>query len=65
MPLSNFIPGIGILIISLGILKKDGLAVIIGIIIGIIGMIISILVTALGFEFLKKILSFITQILQF
>jgi hypothetical protein len=55
MPLSNFIPGVGILIISLGILKKDGLAVILGILIGIIGMAVVITASILGMEFLLSI----------
>lgn len=55
MPLSNFIPGVGILIISLGILKKDGLAVFLGILVGIIGMIVVITASILGMEFLLSI----------
>ena len=59
IPLSNFIPGLGILIISFGLLGKDGLAIIFGIIIGLIGIVISILAIILGVEFfnyLKNIL---------
>jgi hypothetical protein len=55
MPLSNFIPGVGILVISLGILKKDGLAVLLGILIGIIGMVVVITASILGMEFLLSI----------
>jgi hypothetical protein len=50
MPLSNFIPGVGILIISFGLLGKDGLVTICGIIVGVIGMIISITAVVLGVE---------------
>jgi hypothetical protein len=50
MPLSNFIPGLGILIISFGLLGKDGLVVILGIIIGLIGVAISTTAVLLGVE---------------
>lgn len=50
MPLSNFIPGLGILIIAFGLLGKDGLAVILGIIVGLIGLAISIIAVLLGVE---------------
>jgi hypothetical protein len=50
MPLSNFIPGLGILIISFGLLGKDGLVTILGIIIGISGITISISAIFLGVE---------------
>ncbi len=58
MPLSNFIPGLGILIISFGLLQKDGLAVICGILIGVIGMIISATAVILGVEALYYIKDF-------
>ncbi len=48
MPLSNFIPGVGILIISFGLIGKDGLFTIAGIIVGIIGIAISITAVVLG-----------------
>lgn len=50
VPLSNFIPGLGVLIISFGLLGKDGLMVIIGIGVGLIGMMISIIAVMLGVE---------------
>ncbi len=55
MPLSNFIPGVGILIISFGLVAKDGLAVILGIIIGTLGLAISITAVLLGVEALHYI----------
>ena len=36
MPLSNFIPGLGVLVIAFGLLGKDGLVTIIGIFIGFV-----------------------------
>ena len=50
MPLSNFIPGLGILVISFGLLGRDGVVIFLGIFIGIIGVLVSILVFLLGFE---------------
>jgi hypothetical protein len=50
VPLSNFIPGLGILVISFGLLGKDGLIVILGIIIGLVGIVISISTLLFGFE---------------
>lgn len=50
MPLSNFIPGFGILIIAFGLLGKDGLAVLCGIFVGCCGIAISITAVLLGVE---------------
>lgn len=50
MPLSNFIPGLGILIISFGLLGKDGVVVIFGIVIGVTGVAISIAAVLVGVE---------------
>ena len=50
LPLSNFIPGLGVLIISFGLLGKDGLVVILGIMVGITGIVVSIAAVFLGVE---------------
>ena len=55
LPLSNFIPGLGILITSFGLMGKDGLVIIFGLIIGITGVVISISTVFLGLEFLNFI----------
>ncbi len=55
MPLSNFIPGVGILVISFGLLGKDGLVVICGILIGLTGVAISATAVVLGVEALNYI----------
>lgn len=57
LPLSNYIPGIGILVISFGLLAKDGLVTMIGIGIGIIGITISITAVIFGIEILKYVSS--------
>jgi hypothetical protein len=58
VPFSNFVPGLGVLIISFGLLGKDGLVVILGIIVGIIGVIISIIAIFLGLEAFNYIKDF-------
>lgn len=50
IPLSNFIPGLGILIISFGMLGKDGLVIIVGMVVGVSGLAISITAVLLGME---------------
>jgi hypothetical protein len=47
IPLTNFPPGWGILIMSLGLLSKDGLTIIIGMIVGTVGVGITLVVLAL------------------
>lgn len=58
MPLSNFIPGLGVLIISFGLLGKDGLFTIFGIFTGLTGIAISVTAVILGVEFLHYIKNF-------
>lgn len=64
MPLSNFIPGLGVLVISFGLLGKDGLVVIAGVFIGLIGVFISLVVIFLGFEALYFIKDFLVIFLK-
>lgn len=56
MPLSNFIPGLGALIISFGLLGKDGLIIILGILVGLAGIAISVAAVVLGAEFILRFL---------
>ena len=58
MPLSNYIPGLGILIASFGMLSKDGLVIILGIVVGCIGILISVAAIFLGIEFITNFKSF-------
>lgn len=48
IPLGNLVPAIGILVMSLGLLSKDGITIILGIIIGSIGTLIALLVLIYG-----------------
>ena len=57
MPLSNYIPGLGILIASFGMLSKDGLVVIVGIVVGCLGIAISVMAVFLGIEYITKIIN--------
>jgi hypothetical protein len=50
VPLSNFVPGLGVLIISFGLLGKDGLVVFLGIFVGFVGIAISVTAVLLGVE---------------
>lgn len=59
MPLSNFIPGLGILIISFGLGGKDGLVVILGIMVGMAGVLISLAAILLGVEAIYMIKNFL------
>ncbi|MCA9423307.1 MAG: exopolysaccharide biosynthesis protein, partial [Nitrospira sp.] len=47
IPLTNFPPGWGILIMSLGLLSKDGITILIGMIIGTIGVGITMIILVL------------------
>lgn len=48
LPLTNLPPGYGILIMSLGLLSKDGLTIIIGMLIGVLGVAITVMILVLG-----------------
>ncbi len=58
LPLSNFIPGLGVLIISFGLLGKDGLVIIVGMFVGMMGIAISITAVLLGVEALQYLKHF-------
>ncbi len=47
IPLTNFPPGWGILIMSLGLLSKDGVTILVGMVVGTIGIGITIIILAL------------------
>ena len=56
IPLSNTIPSMGIVIMSLGLLSHDGFAIIVGAIIGVIGVTLTIMAILLGAEAVKAML---------
>ncbi len=57
VPFTNLLPGLGILVMSLGLLSKDGLTIITGMIMGSIGCGLLILVLLLGQQAVIKLLS--------
>ncbi len=58
MPLSNFIPGMGVLIASFGLLGRDGVIILLGLTIGCIGVIVTTVAVLLGVEALYFIKDF-------
>ena len=48
LPFTNFIPALGIIAMSLGLLSRDGLIIFIGILIGIVGTIFTLAIIILG-----------------
>ncbi len=59
VPFSNFIPAIGLLITSFGLIGKDGLFVIVGLLVGIAGSIFSTMVIFLGLEAINFVKDFL------
>lgn len=57
LPLTNFIPAGGIALMSLGVLNRDGVTSILGIITSFIGILISTLVIILGHKMVIELLS--------
>ncbi len=64
LPLTNMVPSLGILVMSLGLLSKDGITIIIGIIIGSIGLCITTLVIIMGEKAVSGIINGIGNILN-
>lgn len=62
LPLTNLIPSIGIFIIALGMLGKDGIIIIIGIAVGIFGVAATTLVTIYGIKGAAKLIPWITSL---
>ncbi len=50
MPLSNFLPGLGVLVASFGLLGKDGALILLGLFIGCLGIVITTTAVFLGVE---------------
>lgn len=57
MPLTNAIPAISIVIMTIGLLNKDGLITIIGIVTAILGMSLALLAITAGFSIIKIIIN--------
>lgn len=57
IPAINFVPGMGILLVSLGLLNRDGLFILIGMIIGLLGCGFTVALPILGFNAIKTLLA--------
>lgn len=62
LPLSNFIPGVGILVTSFGLIGKDGAIIILGLLIGLTGIAIMLTAVFLGVEFFGIMKDFISHL---
>lgn len=56
LPLTNFLPGVGILIMALGLLGRDGIVILIGAFIGAMGCLFTIAILLLGFQAVSSML---------
>jgi hypothetical protein len=62
LPMTNFVPGIGILLMSLGLLSRDGLVILLGIIVGTLGCLFTLTMLVIGVKALKSLLAPIATI---
>lgn len=62
MPMTNFVPGVGILLISLGLLNRDGLVILLGMAVGTLGCLFTVALLALGFKAIQSLLAPIVTI---
>lgn len=60
LPMTNFIPGIGTLVMALGMLGRDGVVVCIGALIGLVGVTFTTLLLTLGVEAITAIFPFLS-----
>ena len=56
LPFTNFVPALAIVIMALGLLSRDGITILIGMISGIIGIIFTIAVLSLGMKLVINII---------
>ncbi len=55
IPLANFLPVTGVLLISIGLFNKDGMAIVIGIMLGIMGFFVALFMLIIGIVGFHKI----------
>lgn len=58
IPGANFLPGVGVLISSLGLLSEDGLVVMAGFVLGLIGCFMAVLIVFMGYAAVSAMLPF-------
>ena len=61
LPMTNFLPGLGTLVMALGMLGRDGVIVSIGAIIGFIGVTFTTLLLMLGVEAITALFPFLSS----
>jgi hypothetical protein len=59
LPMTNFLPGIGILISAFGLLNRDGLVVFAGLAVGILGLALTTALLMLGTDVVFRIIHFL------
>jgi len=59
LPMTNFLPGIGTLVMALGMLGRDGIVVSIGALIGLVGVTFTVLLLTLGVEAIIALFPFL------
>lgn len=59
LPMTNFLPGVGILVTSLGLLGRDGVVAILGLLVGCFGLLVTSGVLLLGAGAVKKIFPYL------
>lgn len=57
LPMTNFLPGVGILVMSLGLLSRDGVTILLGILIGMLGIALTSTVLIFGVKFAESLLT--------
>ena len=58
LPLTNFVPAIGIALISLGLMSRDGLFIVLGFLSGIVGLALSCAIIIFGTAAIKSVFNF-------
>lgn len=62
LPMTNFVPGMGILLVSLGLLNRDGLIILAGMIVGLLGCAFTVTMLIIGVKAIKSLLAPIATI---
>lgn len=57
LPLTNFLPAVGIVVTALGLMGKDGFYMLIGLLVGLFGLVITALVIILGHQAVEALIA--------
>lgn len=64
LPLTNLVPGVGVAIMALGLISKDGLIIVIGMIAGTLGTLFTLLVLFMGQQFASAMFAWFAGLLS-